>query len=1151
MGKVFLYAAVLLWMMPHLLSGVIYTNKGISSTSLTCFSKSCTSQLVIKAPLDEDHTSLFSCYSPGHLEGNDTIKLFLTSRDLVVNCYFLTRGKSSEIREDLIKLFTSRGLAPTFRIMNSTYSGVFHFNLSMDIKQNAWFISIPRETITYNTDIAPIEQWFVSISLQDGLTTYTTEGTLLDLIREPLLQWKLGKQISHSQFIEMIPHARNIRIAKCPCANDVVILGIVFDNTFEGVYLGLTMSGFWDHKGTSWYNLTKNICSALSQDCLDFSFVDVVLTNHHLVLLTSLGLFTSQDLRYPKKQLTFSRAYFCGFEREDYVRAKLWHHERCLANKEDFEDDFIAITFDKNKTLSQASTCFYSVDPFITWRPCLPKVTKTGKTVSSRVVSFLIDPEQNTAIYLMKKQGRISVAVRSLKNSVPHVNVKFPAFVFPKDFSLALGMVFHPRSHFLYVFGSQVWLSTDGGNSFLVVGYMSHDPIKRTYHSFYSSSIVFLSMSSRVYVSKAGLRTYTRYGKVKAPTYEIYYDHVGIGIVVTLDEHTYNGVKKHPLLSTSVLTSTDENVAFNTSLALQYLTPTDVIFFAYAPLNKSRHHNMRLRFSHIHAGKELRSSSAGFAHIVKIMEHDYIVGFPTSAVAEVLKPFKIEIPINSPCLSSTITIEKAVNPFYKIRLHLNSLGKFIKFKRSDLQKTIVIPGYSSFLLIKFIDFTQALALATMPIRVPLNKTFKANEWLLYDFSMRFVSTWSISPTVCNHWIQHDDVQTSRSIIKYIDLGANYTFKIRIIPKMSKGSQVFQMPHVEVFTGHSTLMEINSLAYWDDTNSYIIEITAVNRYLRQGMTSISFVVWQASTFCYLSTIILTLKSSCSYIKNMYLIPNQEISMSAWENGIYRNERGFNMIKTLPENYRPPSHLGIAIPLTDNFYNADPSKPKPRNLFPESKVTGKYKKCFNKSSRAECNCSTTEKFSYSIDFSDCREKVPRYKFPVSQYPISLNILNEDHKELKMEPPFLVTVTEVNQRENWKIKQHMPESMMKLKNYVESKIFLPVYNPKDLNLSITGSELFHFRVVVIPGVTFCNFYDEFQIYVDDVPLPFPGRILIAATTAVVLGGIIFVAFMLVMYNVKVWKPFKHMIIRKRKASFSFRPIRVVTDKVTESNG
>lgn len=40
--------------------------------------------------------------------------------------------------------------------------------------------------------------------------------------------------------------------------------------------------------------------------------------------------------------------------------------------------------------------------------------------------------------------------------------------------------------------------------------------------------------------------------------------------------------------------------------------------------------------------------------------------------------------------------------------------------------------------------------------------------------------------------------------------------------------------------------------------------------------------------------------------------------------------------------------------------------------------------------------------------------------------------------------------------------------------------------------------------------------QIYVDEVPLPFPGHTLIAVATAVVLGGLIFTAFMFQIRNI-----------------------------------
>lgn len=46
-----------------------------------------------------------------------------------------------------------------------------------------------------------------------------------------------------------------------------------------------------------------------------------------------------------------------------------------------------------------------------------------------------------------------------------------------------------------------------------------------------------------------------------------------------------------------------------------------------------------------------------------------------------------------------------------------------------------------------------------------------------------------------------------------------------------------------------------------------------------------------------------------------------------------------------------------------------------------------------------------------------QVPRFKFPVMQYPISLEIRNEDG-HIPVETPYLVTVVEVNGRKLWEI-------------------------------------------------------------------------------------------------------------------------------------
>ncbi|KAI5936980.1 Cation channel sperm-associated protein subunit beta [Manis javanica] len=150
----------------------------------------------------------------------------------------------------------------------------------------------------------------------------------------------------------------------------------------------------------------------------------------------------------------FSRADFCGFERVDYIKGKLWYNERCFANREHFEVDYVAVTFERNKTLSEASSCFYGKEPFLEWLPCLPQISKGIKAIPSIVKTFLVDPERRTGVYLLSNQTNTIASVRILENNKPRLKQKFPLFSFPSSFSSA-GMIFHPRSHFLYAYGNQ------------------------------------------------------------------------------------------------------------------------------------------------------------------------------------------------------------------------------------------------------------------------------------------------------------------------------------------------------------------------------------------------------------------------------------------------------------------------------------------------------------------------------------------------------------------------------------------------------------------------------------------------------------------------------------------------------------------------
>uniref|UniRef100_A0A8D2E4Z2 Uncharacterized protein n=1 Tax=Theropithecus gelada TaxID=9565 RepID=A0A8D2E4Z2_THEGE len=385
-------------------------------------------------------TKRFACSSKGYPQETEIIKLFLFSGNLVRSCFFQTENEIAS--QGMLSVFTSGGLAPSLGIINSTYNGIFHFNLTLFSDRIFWLVDIPRENITQNTDIAAVEEWLVRITLHHGLNIYATEGTLLDRIRGKCqrTEVKWNSYIVSTNF-DVCYMPNTIQLSDSPC-----------------VYVGVTFCGFWHYSDTTWFNMTEAIYSLLEGEHEDLSLVDMVLTNHFLVVLTSLGLFISEDLRYPSHRiLSFSRADFCGFERVDYVKGKLWYSERCFANREHFEVDYVTITFERNRTLSESSSCFYSQEPLLEWVPCLPYVFKGMKSIP-RVLTFLVDQEHGTGVFLfhnkVKKTAVVSVSI--LRNNEPSAQAKFPIFRFPPSFSSPVGMVFHPRSHFLYVYGNQV-----------------------------------------------------------------------------------------------------------------------------------------------------------------------------------------------------------------------------------------------------------------------------------------------------------------------------------------------------------------------------------------------------------------------------------------------------------------------------------------------------------------------------------------------------------------------------------------------------------------------------------------------------------------------------------------------------------------------
>uniref|UniRef100_A0A8C3S368 Cation channel sperm-associated protein subunit beta n=1 Tax=Chelydra serpentina TaxID=8475 RepID=A0A8C3S368_CHESE len=523
-----------------------------------------------------------------------------------------------------------------------------------------------------------------------------------------------------------------------------------------------------------------------------------------------------------------------------------------------------------------------------------------------------------------------------------------------------------------------------------------------------------------------------------------------------------------------------------------------MVFFEHIPLNGKSRNIQKSRFYGLHKGKV----PIGSATIVNVFHHEYPPQYLSSVVVDVLERFPFDTEDKSPFIDNSLRILK--------------VSGLTAFKSSDIEKTVVIPGFSSFLIVEVLDTLNALADATMPERVPFNKTFAPDMWFVYDFGTKNGRKWKIIVDTCRYWVRELD-NLPLNAIKYLDLTQTFNFGFRLV------------------VGNPSLFKVKTKDYWDDTDSYMMEFSVTNNFFKQGKTSIAVVLTKASLVCGVSTIVLTLKSGCSYSKSMHYISPVSISAQSWLHGDPKDLYDFKLLKPLPVNYRPPSKLGIAVPLTDNFYNADPSKPRMRDYFAGSKNSGAYKQCANKSTRAECNCDDNKKLSFFVAFSDCKEKALRMKYPVTRLPIHFRV-DSENGYTPLASPFFVTVTEVNHRTNWEVAgmdRGFAEKFFLA--YLADKLNNTLYNPEALALNIHGSELFHFRVATIPGVSFCNLLDEFQIYVDDAPLAFPGQYLVSTITAVLVGGIIFVAFMMQMYEINIWKKVKSKVRKKNKVSVS----------------
>lgn len=62
---------------------------------------------------------------------------------------------------------------------------------------------------------------------------------------EPILQWNLGTKMTRNIVSKLYPHVIDLKVTKCPCANDVALLGFLLNSTLDGKFNGLLECWKW------------------------------------------------------------------------------------------------------------------------------------------------------------------------------------------------------------------------------------------------------------------------------------------------------------------------------------------------------------------------------------------------------------------------------------------------------------------------------------------------------------------------------------------------------------------------------------------------------------------------------------------------------------------------------------------------------------------------------------------------------------------------------------------------------------------------------------------------------------------------------------------------------------------------------------------
>lgn len=132
------------------------------------------------------------------------------------------------------------------------------------------------------------------------------------------------------------------------------------------------------------------------------------------------------------------------------------------------------------------------------------------------------------------------------------------------------------------------------------------------------------------------------------------------------------------------------------------------------------------------------------------------------------------------------------------------------FNATDVEKTVVIPGTSSFFITEVLDDLNALGITTLPEKMLLNYSFSPDEWFMYDFGTTNGRKWKIVVDTCRYVLQQFD-DLPLHAIKYLDLGTQLSFSFRVTP-VNTGKTIGIMHYLYLFFNSQCVINICTIGF---------------------------------------------------------------------------------------------------------------------------------------------------------------------------------------------------------------------------------------------------------------------------------------------------------------------------------------------------